>query len=71
MSLGVFMIDESIVYRLADYPVLAQIAQKQTAAKKLDARACRYIYASNQVDVSSLAETEKTFFSALFNGFLD
>jgi hypothetical protein len=42
------------VYRLAGYPILARIAQKQKAATALDARACRYIYASNNVDVSIL-----------------
>jgi len=57
---------ESIAYRLADYPVLSQLAQKQTAAKRLDARACRYLYASNNVDVSTLSEAEKVFFKYLF-----
>ncbi len=55
------------VYRLPGYPMLAQIAQKQTAATALNARAGRYIYASNSVDVSTLTETEKAFFNFLFN----
>ena len=30
--------------RLADYPLLEQLAKARTKATRLDARACRYVY---------------------------
>lgn len=35
------------LYRLADFPVLAQLAKDKTTATQLDSRACRHIYESN------------------------
>lgn len=48
------------LYRLADFPVLASLAQGRTEATKLDGRACRYIYESAlaRIDWQSVSASE-------------
>ena len=51
------------LYRLADYPVLASLAQGGTKAIKLDGRACRYIYeaALPRIDWQAVLPSERAF----------
>ena len=55
------------LYRLADYPVLASLAQGRTEATKLDGRACRYLYteAAATMDVSFIPAQELAFMRSL------
>ena len=55
------------LYRLADYPVLASLAQGGTKASKLDGRACRYIYeaALPRIDWQALSASELAFMRSL------
>ena len=55
------------LYRLADYPVLASLAQGGTKASKLDGRACRYIYetAVPRIDWQAVSASERAFMRAL------
>lgn len=48
------------LYRLAEFPVLAELAKERTLANKLDGRACRYIYESGleQIDPAQILEHE-------------
>ena len=51
------------LYPLADYPVLASLAQGCTEAIKLDGRACRYIYeaALPRIDWQAVLPSERAF----------
>ena len=53
--------------RLADYPVLASLAQGGTKASKLDGRACRYIYeaALPRIDWQAVSASERAFMHSL------
>jgi len=55
------------LYRLADYPVLASLAQGGTKASKLDGRACRYIYeaALPRIDWQAMSTSERAFMHSL------
>ncbi|WP_213362867.1 hypothetical protein [Brachymonas denitrificans] len=55
------------LYRLADYPVLASLAQGGTKASKLDGRACRYIYeaALPRIDWQAVSASERAFMHSL------
>ena len=55
------------LYRLADYPVLASLAQGGTKASKLDGRACRYIYEAErqQIDWRAVSAHELDFVRSL------
>ncbi len=55
------------LYPLADYPVLASLAQGRTKASKLDGRACRYIYeaALPRIDWQAVSASELAFMRAL------
>lgn len=55
------------VYRLADYPVLASLAQGRTKASKLDGRACRYVYeaALPRIDWHAVLASERAFIRSL------
>lgn len=55
------------LYRLADYPVLASLAQGGTKASKLDGRACRYIYeaALPRIDWQAMSASERAFMHSL------
>lgn len=55
------------LYRLADYPVLASLAQGGTKASKLDGRACRYIYeaALPRIDWQAVSACERAFMHSL------
>ena len=55
------------LYRLADYPVLASLAQGGTKASKLDGRACRYIYeaALPRIDWQAVSASELAFMRSL------
>ena len=55
------------LYRLADYPVLASLAQGGTKASKLDGRACRYIYeaALPRIDWQAVSASERAFMRSL------
>lgn len=48
------------LYRLADFPILAQLAKDKTAANKLDGRACRYIYETRleRIEPTLISERE-------------
>ena len=70
MLFGAVMICESTKYKLADYPVLAKLANEKTLAKKLDARACRYIYASGKFNKNDLSPEEHIFYDSLTNGII-
>ena len=55
------------LYRLADYPVLAALAQERTTATKLDGRACRLIYseALPRIDWQAVSASELAFLRSL------
>lgn len=55
------------LYPLADYPVLASLAQGRTKASKLDGRACRYIYeaALPRIDWQAVSARERAFMRSL------
>lgn len=55
------------LYRLADYPVLAALAQERTTATKLDGRACRLIYseALHRIDWQVVSANELVFLRSL------
>ena len=55
------------LYRLADYPVLAELAARGTQATRLDGRACQHLYAQalDTMDVSSLPAQELALMRAL------
>ena len=58
---------DHLLYKLADYPVLENLAKKRTTATRLDGRACRFIYAEslNDGDITKFSESERKFFDAL------
>lgn len=58
---------EFSLHRLADYPVLEQLASARTTASKLDGRTCRFIYtiALHEIDVTKFSESERELFNAL------
>ncbi len=60
-------VQESLLYKLTDYPVLAALARKRTTATRLDGRTCRFLYteALPEIDISKLSESEKKLFDAL------
>lgn len=55
------------LHRLADYPVLADLAARHTQATRLDGRACHHLYAQalGAIDVSGIAAQELAFIRAL------
>ena len=55
------------LYRLADYPVLAALSHDRSQARRLDGRACRYIYeaASPQIDWQAVSANELKFMRSL------
>lgn len=55
------------LYRLADYPVLASLAQGRTEATKLDGRACHCLYedALPRIDWQAVSENERAFMRSL------
>ena len=55
------------LYRLADYPVLAALAQERTTATKLDGRVCRLIYseALPRIDWQAVSASELVFLRSL------
>ena len=55
------------LYRLADYPLLAALSRDRSQAKRLDGRACRYIYeaAWQQIDWQALSANELEFMRSL------
>lgn len=54
-------------FKLADYPVLAELARKRAGAIQLDGRTCRSIYkkALTGVNLGTLTETERQLIDAL------
>lgn len=55
------------LHRLADYPVLASLAQGRTEATKLDGRACLHLYQDGLGDIDwlTVSVAEKDFMRAL------
>lgn len=55
------------VFKLANYPVLAELAHKRTDATQLNGRTCRSIYkkALTGIDLGMLSETERQLLDAL------
>lgn len=55
------------LYPLADYPVLASLAQGRTEATKLDGRACLHLYQDGLGDIDwlTVSVAEKDFMRAL------
>ena len=58
---------DNSLHKLADYPVLARLANGRTTATHLDGRACRFIYqaALHEIDISSFSNSERQLFNAL------
>ena len=58
---------DNSLHKLADYPVLATLAQGRTTATNLDGRACRFIYieAMSLIDTTQISDKEKAFMGAL------
>lgn len=56
--------------RLADYPLLAQMASHHTTATRLDARACRYVYERGlpvlqEADVANIQPAERALIESI------
>ena len=53
--------------RLADYPILEQLAKRHSAATRLDERACRMIYERGlpDIDLAGLRPDERELIEAL------
>jgi len=47
------MISDHALVKLSDYPILEELARRRTKAKRLDRRACRYIYQTGLSNPSS------------------
>lgn len=58
---------DRMLFKLADYPVLAELARKQTDATQLDGRTCRSIYkkALKGTNHGMLTENERQLLGAL------
>lgn len=56
---------ESDTYLLADYPILAKLARDRTQAKRLDERACRYIYSTGAFTEKDFSTREKCFYDSI------
>lgn len=56
-----------LMIRLADYPILAQLAKRHTAATRLDERACRMIYERGlpEIDLDTIQTDERELIEAL------
>lgn len=54
-------ISDHAFVRLADYPILAELARRRTKAVRLDRRACRYIYETglSEIDPARIGEAER------------
>lgn len=61
------IINDHTMIRLADYPILEQLAKRHTAATRLDARACRYIYERGlpEIDVADIQPEERGLIESL------
>lgn len=55
------------LYRLADYPVLAELAARHTQATRLDGRACQHLYAQvlDTMEASRFSAQELAFMRML------
>jgi hypothetical protein len=55
------------LYRLADYPVLAEAAGERTHATRLDGRACHHLYqqALDHIDWKAVTEREQSLMKSL------
>lgn len=53
--------------RLAEYPILEQLAKRHTAATRLDERACRMIYERGlpEVDLAAIQPEERELIESL------
>lgn len=56
-----------MMIRLADYPILEQLAKRHTAAARLDDRACRMIYERGlpEIDLSNIQPDERELIETL------
>lgn len=60
-------INHHTMIRLADYPILEQLAKRQTVATRLDDRACKMIYERGllEIDVANVGPKERDLIEAL------
>jgi hypothetical protein len=56
-----------MMIRLADYPILEQLAERHTAATRLDDRACRMIYERGlpEIDLANVGQEERELIAEL------
>jgi len=61
------MISDHAMVRLSDYPLLEELARRRTTAKRLDRRACRYIYQTglSEIDPARIGEAERQLIAEL------
>lgn len=60
-------INDHTMIRLADYPILEQLAKRHTTATRLDDRACKMIYERGlpEIDVSCIQPEERELIESL------
>lgn len=61
------MISDHAMVRLSDYPILEELGQRRTKAKRLDRRACRYIYQTglSEIDPARIGAAERQLITEL------
>lgn len=60
-------INDHTMIRLADYPILEQLAKRHTTAARLDDRACKMIYERSlpEIDVTNVGPKERDLIDSL------
>ncbi len=60
-------INDDTMIRLADYPILEQLAKHRTKATRLDSRACRDVYERGlpEIDMANIQPAERELIESL------